>query len=260
MVGILDSTGTAVVNYTYDAWGSPLPTTGTMKYTLGQLNPLRYRGYVYDQETWRYYLQSRYYNPYIGRFLNADAFAATGQGLLGNNMFAYCGNNPVANIDSTGLLFEKNVGGGGLAYAGSFGGHIVRPTTPSNVALSIPFIPPSTTYGIDSLRSEIIAIKNKTKEETRIATITTQGKKPVLFPENPLDFKPFGLVATSRDGSYNGKFISWMMPFTKVEVFRWDENITKFNGSHYHIFGAGHFYPGDIVPEPWATFYFWYLQ
>ena len=51
-----------------------------------------------------YYLQSRYYNPQIGRFISADAFTSTGQGLLGNNMFAYCNNNPVCNYDPNGEL------------------------------------------------------------------------------------------------------------------------------------------------------------
>ena len=73
-----------------------------MATTLGNLNPLTYRGYVYDQETGLYYLQSRYYNPEWGRFLNADALVATGQGMLGNNMFAYCNNNPVMYVDPTG--------------------------------------------------------------------------------------------------------------------------------------------------------------
>ena len=53
-----------------------------------------------------YYLQSRYYDPEIGRFINADAFAATGQGLLGNNMFAYCGNNPVTYSDPSGHAYQ----------------------------------------------------------------------------------------------------------------------------------------------------------
>lgn len=70
--------------------------------TLGTSNPLRYRGYYYDSETGLYYLQSRYYNPEIGRFINADSFASTGQGLLGNNMFAYCLNNPVRYKDTQG--------------------------------------------------------------------------------------------------------------------------------------------------------------
>lgn len=69
---------------------------------LGKINPLRYRGYVYDDETTLYYLQSRYYNPAMGRFINADADVATGNGLIGNNMFAYCGNNPVNRTDHSG--------------------------------------------------------------------------------------------------------------------------------------------------------------
>ena len=54
------------------------------------------------KETGLYYLQSRYYNPKTGRFLNADAFVATGQGLLGNNMFTYCNNNPELFTDAAG--------------------------------------------------------------------------------------------------------------------------------------------------------------
>ena len=65
-------------------------------------NPFRYRGYYYDVETGWYYLQSRYYNPTWGRFLNADGYVSTGQGLLGYNMYAYCNNNPVKSVDSNG--------------------------------------------------------------------------------------------------------------------------------------------------------------
>jgi RHS repeat-associated protein len=104
VVALLDTSGTAVVTYTYDAWGKPLSCTGSMADTLGVYNPLRYRGYVYDEETGQYYLQSRYYDPEIGRFINADAFTATGQGIHGNNMFAYCNNNPILYIDSSGSV------------------------------------------------------------------------------------------------------------------------------------------------------------
>ena len=72
VVGLIDSTGALVVQYTYDAWGRLLSTSGTAASTLGLNNPLRYRGYVYDTETGLYYLQSRYYNPTWGRFINAD--------------------------------------------------------------------------------------------------------------------------------------------------------------------------------------------
>ena len=113
VTAILNSSGTAVVNYTYDAWGNILTTTGILAATLGVHNPLRYRGYVYDQETGLYYLQSRYYNPAIGRFLSADTFVSTGQGILGNNMFAYCLNNPVTFEDDTGSAAKLCFGADG---------------------------------------------------------------------------------------------------------------------------------------------------
>ncbi|MBR6825953.1 MAG: RHS repeat protein, partial [Oscillospiraceae bacterium] len=69
VVAILNGEGTAVVHYTYDAWGNPLSRTGSMGNSLGAYNPLRYRGYVYDNETGLYYLQSRYYDSEIGRFI-----------------------------------------------------------------------------------------------------------------------------------------------------------------------------------------------
>ncbi|MGM9602282.1 MAG: RHS repeat-associated core domain-containing protein, partial [Faecousia sp.] len=92
--------GSTVASYTYDPYGKVLTATGTMAET----NPLRYRGYYYDTETALYYLQSRYYDPTICRFINADAYTSTGQGILGHNMFAYCRNNPVCMKDETGTL------------------------------------------------------------------------------------------------------------------------------------------------------------
>ena len=104
ILGIKDASGNAVVTYAYDAWGKLLSTAGTMADSLGAVNPLRYRGYVYDTETALYYLQSRYYNPEWGRFINADGLVSTGQGFIGNNMFAYCLNNPLIYIDNSGYL------------------------------------------------------------------------------------------------------------------------------------------------------------
>lgn len=100
---VYDSNGTQVVAYTYDAWGNPLTTTGTMAGTLGKLNPFRYRGYVYDTETGLYYLGSRYYNPETGRFINADnSISNSFESVHGYNLFAYCVNNPVNMNDSSG--------------------------------------------------------------------------------------------------------------------------------------------------------------
>lgn len=104
VVQILDSAGVQVVYYTYDAWGRLLSTDGTKKFSLGMDNPLRYRGYVYDRETGLYYLQSRYYNPTWGRFINADGLLGAGESIVGYNMFAYCDNNPVMGYDPLGCF------------------------------------------------------------------------------------------------------------------------------------------------------------
>ena len=100
---ILDSSGNPVVAYTYDTtWGFPIALTGSMASTLGVHNPLRYRSYIYDAETGLYYVSSRYYDPEIGRFINADSQLNQKDGILGYNMFAYCHNNPIMYSDPTG--------------------------------------------------------------------------------------------------------------------------------------------------------------
>jgi len=99
----LDSSGALVASYTYNAWGGVLTATGTNS-ALANRNPIRYRGYYYDVETELYYLQSRYYDPEIGRFINADSYALTYNNAIGANMYAYCLNNPIINIDSGGEI------------------------------------------------------------------------------------------------------------------------------------------------------------
>ena len=108
VIGLLNSNEELIVMYVYDAWGRVLASADLTASGIGTNNPLRYRGYVYDTETGLYYLQSRYYNPTWGRFINADAFASTGQGLLGNNMFAYCQNKPTMYEDSSGCAIKPN--------------------------------------------------------------------------------------------------------------------------------------------------------
>ena len=88
----------SVATYEYDAWGNIVSSSGR----LAEINPLRYRGYYYDNETGFYYLQSRYYDPANRRFISADVYASTGQGFVGTNMFAYCVNNPVFLTDEDG--------------------------------------------------------------------------------------------------------------------------------------------------------------
>ena len=102
IVKLIDKTGSTVVSYTYDTWGKLLSTTGSLAETFGTEQPFRYRGYVYDEETGLYYVSSRYYDPEIGRFINADSQLNQKDGILGYNMFAYCHNNPIMYSDPTG--------------------------------------------------------------------------------------------------------------------------------------------------------------
>ena len=96
---LVNSSGTRVASYTYDPYGKVDTATGSM----AAINPLRYRGYYYDTETGFYYVSSRYYDPEIARWINADSvLAGAAIFLQGYNMFAYCFNNPVNMVDSTG--------------------------------------------------------------------------------------------------------------------------------------------------------------
>lgn len=102
VTALLDSTGTKVVEYAYDAWGKPLSKTGSLASSLGTLNPFRYRSYAYDEETGLYYLQSRYYSPLMCRFISPDYILATAGGIPDKSAYAYCQNNPICAIDADG--------------------------------------------------------------------------------------------------------------------------------------------------------------
>ena len=166
VLAILNELGQMMVNYTYDAWGRSLGTGGALANSLGLYNPLRYRGYVYDQETGLYYVSSRYYDPEIGRWINADGQLTTGSDLTGLNLFAYCGNNPVNRIDPTGEAWWHWALGaavvavaavatvvtcGGFAAAATavcmVGSGVAAATTASTVAAGA-FIGSATVYGM----------------------------------------------------------------------------------------------------------------
>ena len=108
VIEILDTPGTTVVRYTYDAWGNhkvlnPNGTENINTSFIGNINPIRYRGYYYDAETGLYYLQSRYYDPQTGRFISMDDISYLDpETINGLNLYAYCLNNPVAFIDPSG--------------------------------------------------------------------------------------------------------------------------------------------------------------
>lgn len=105
VIALLNSAGALVASYNYGAWGNYSVhdkdgKKNTSASFIGHINPLRYRGYYYDAETGFYYLQSRYYDPAICRFINADGLFT--DGFVGSNLFAYCVNDPVNTVDPTG--------------------------------------------------------------------------------------------------------------------------------------------------------------
>lgn len=128
IVAVYNSAGTKVVSYTYDAWGNCTTTNHNISSTnsYATYNPFRYRGYYRDSELGFYYLNSRYYDPAVGRFINADVLVSTGQGLLGYNMFVYCNNNPIAFSDPSGeVLISAIIIGVVIGAAAAFGGTVV---------------------------------------------------------------------------------------------------------------------------------------
>ena len=106
VIGLIDSDGKQVVNYSYDAWGKQTGLTDTSGENIGKLNPFRYRAYCYDDDTKLYVTASRYYDPEVGRFVNADRikFAATlGRYYVNRqNLYQYCFNNPIMLNDKFG--------------------------------------------------------------------------------------------------------------------------------------------------------------
>lgn len=109
VIALYDGTGTIVTEYKYDSWGKLLSTTGSKASTIGALNPIRYRGYFYDTDLGFYLLETRYYDPETGRFINADG-VVDHRSVSNTNLYAYCSNNPINNRDTDGRISTIAVG------------------------------------------------------------------------------------------------------------------------------------------------------
>ena len=104
IIGIVDKSSKVVANYSYDAWGVPTITQDSTDCGIAQINPYRYRGYYFDGENGMYYLQTRYYNPSVCRFINSDEAILLGasETILGCNLITYCENSSLSLSDSFG--------------------------------------------------------------------------------------------------------------------------------------------------------------
>ena len=141
VIALIDNNGTIVVQYWYDAWGNHkvVDEKGdeiTDQTNIGNLNPFRYRGYYYDTETGLYFLQTRYYDPEVGRFLNRDSVQyADPETINGLNLYAYCLNNPVEYVDPTGNIAIALLISLLLLGAGSVAGGVINGVSSYNKGL-----------------------------------------------------------------------------------------------------------------------------
>ena len=261
---LVDASGNTVASYTYSPYGKVLTSEGT----LADKNPLRYRGYYYDTESGLYYLQSRYYDPNTGRFINADSYAGTGQGVLGYNMFAYCNGSPIQFADYTGYAYCNATSetitcgiGGGIQFP-KIGKSIGRVYDQVKRGLTCGLI-----MGIQLGISALVLCDDTTlATSSSVAEVerNSEREQKAIFPADPYAFNPRGLVRIVYPGSYNGAIIKWIDPVTGNDVFEWDENLQ--HGPHYHTYlislNGGetrqeiHHQIGEVVPEPWNTVYF----
>ena len=108
IIDIIDINGNVVVTYTYDPYGKLMSTTGSLASTLGVINSMLYKGYVYDVETQLYWVSSRYYSPELCRWISPDSIEYLDpQNINGLNLYAYAQNNPIMYYDPTGHSAES---------------------------------------------------------------------------------------------------------------------------------------------------------
>ena len=209
IIGILDNSGNQVVSYTYDSWGKLLSIDGSAKDTIGVQNPFRYRGYYYDTETGFYYLNSRYYDPMVGRFLNADGLIDS-RGHVTQNLFQYCGNNFVNYIDSSGNFAIEIASG--IFLGGALLAMYVAQYAPqlselvNNIIVGIA----EATDELITTLTRIFSNTNEDDDSKDVAASTTSGNKKegtiyyhVTTPENAFRIQTSNkLIGSNWEGGY----------------------------------------------------------
>ena len=232
IIGILDNNKSQIVSYTYDSWGKVISIKDedgkeiTDPNHIGKINPYRYRSYRYDEETGLYYLNSRYYNPEWGRFLNGDNYGGQVGELLTHNIYAYCLNNPINNVDYNGnfalaLPWVKGLIDAGLAILGFTAGvaigenfyHRIKDKTKSKEvekAEAIPntkSAPKKTQYWLATKNAEIIPESELTYLEAK--SIVESGGNVMCANQYAAfriaNFYPGRILEIDRDENGNPK-------------------------------------------------------
>ena len=206
IVGIIDSTGTEVVKYTYDAWGKKLTVTGTLAGSLGVINPFRYRGYVYDEETGLYYLRSRYYRPEWCRFISADK-------LINGNLYCYCHNSPVRKSDDNGHEDYATLGPGYDLYQMILDQELILGYVPDLLQEQERIIRKGVRYNWNgqSDRGGYSCATFYSKPLQRISTQTINGKKTFIK-------MPTGITSMLKSGNQYFLFIVRIEDYDLSEI------------------------------------------
>ena len=208
---------------------------------MANRNPIRYRGYYYDTESGLYYLNSRYYDPVTGRFINADGYVSTGQNVTDFNMFAYCKNNPIAYADATGTWSDYVLDGKEYYYNGSMGDF-------RNLERGLP--PIEYTLALE-------------------AKLRAKRTKPVDLPIDEPDY-PYYKKNGALSGRYHGGIdfasnqptpIKAAFAGRVVEVNEWATSYgshviieSEIDGVKYRVWYA-HMQSGSITVQPWDFVY-----
>ena len=167
VIALVDTGWNTVVSYAYDSWGKVTAIEGDQD--LGKKNPLRYRGYYWDEETGLYYLASRYYDPEVGRFINADNINLVLIDLTvtsDKNLYTYCDNNPITRIDKVGKWWGIALAGGGIA-AFQTGFSVSAVVTGVSVLAPVVIIVVTTVIVTVGVSKTIKYAKSKTKKKSK---------------------------------------------------------------------------------------------
>ncbi len=253
IIGILDSSYNKVATYEYDAWGKVLSIKDnngieiTSPEHIGIINPFRYRGYYYDNETELYYLNSRYYNPTWGRFLNADAYGGEiGGNILSHNPFVYVLNNPITYYDGFGefALTLSALGAGALVVFGAIAAY------------------PAVKAAVDSITPALSAVDrvlNYKPRELVEPKVKEKDKAIPYMPPSPnkIDEKPCTTATLSSGDVTRGKRLTI---YESINHVQFGGNVMCDDVYSAKMVASG--FPGFIGPEidknqkPGNSYYF----
>ena len=239
VMGMVDGDGNLLYTMVYEGYGAGYYFSGgsaAATMLLGT-NPLGYRGYVTDSGTGLYYLQSRYYDPVIGRFLNADAFASTGQGLLGNNMFAYCLNNPVNMVDYSGHYAIEAIWAIILVIVAAVAIVIMADCFARIVVILINELISSSTYKAQKRKES----SKKEETEPEPPDVTYPGDDPTKAPDG-YEWRGEGESGSKEGNYYNPETgESWHSDLDHPEgkAPHWDYNYRGSGVKGWRVYGDG---------------------